>query len=263
MNASKPLLSSLDGRLFTIQLTCPERRNALSAEMITALRFAFEEAHAMPEAKVILLKAQGTSFCAGADLSELRKAKAQTFEENLSQSQELGALFRRIYSCSKPVVAEVQGPALGGGCGLVSVCDIVLSSEAARFGCPEARIGFVAAIIMPFLLRRIGETQAKALTLSTKQISATEAQSIGLVQYIHPPEVLESATQALISHMIEENSAQSMELTKKLLYRLHEAALEHDLNYAIELNASTRSSADFQLGIRRFLSKEPQQWRDK
>ena len=263
MKNNSPLHYVLQDRRFVITLSRPERHNALSSALVSALAQAFEEAINEPRAKVILLKAEGSSFCAGADLSDLQQAANQTFEEHLTQSQALCAMFRRIYCCPKPVVAQVQGAALGGGCGLVAVCDLVLASENAHFGCPEAGIGFVAAIIMQFLLRRIGEGHTKSLTLSAQPIKASKAQAIGLVNSTHPSDQLETATQALLSHLIEKNSQQSMQLTKGLLYRLQELPFEEGLSYASEVNASTRSSEDFKLGIRHFLNKEPLRWSER
>ena len=263
MKESEHLHYACDARVCRLTLRRPRRHNALSVELVAALRAAFASAIEDPSAKVVLIQAEGASFCAGADLGDLRRFQQQSFEENLVHSNELRALFLQIYTCPKPVVAQVQGPAIAGGCGLVAVCDIVLASETATFACPEVRIGFVPAIIMQFLVRRIGEAHTKSLVLSGQSITAAQAASIGLVNSCHKPDTLTAATDKLLNLLIHKNSENAMHISKRLLYRLQQLPFEEGLQYAANVNASVRASEDCQLGIRRFLEKEPQDWSQK
>ena len=260
MPHSEQLHYGCKNRIARLTLCRPHQHNALSDKLVDALGTAFEQATETTSAKVILLQAEGSSFCAGADLSDLRRMQQQTFEENLKHSNKLRVLFQQIYTCPKPVVAKVQGPALAGGCGLVAVCDLVLASEAATFACPEVRIGFVPAIITQFLLRRIGEAHTKALVLSGERITATKAAQIGLISSHHPLEALDEAVSQLLQSLVEKNSAYAMQTSKRLLYRLQQLPFEEGLQSATDVNASARASEDCQLGIQRFLEKSPQDW---
>ena len=262
-NTHTPLLYSCTERMCTITLNRPEKHNALSVELIDALHKAFEKVVDEPTVKVVRLSATGTSFCAGADLSDLRQSQTHTFDDNLRQANALLELFMCIYRCPLPIIAQVQGNALAGGCGLVAVCDVVLASEQAWFGCPEVRIGFIPAMISPFLLRRLGEAQTKALVLSGERIPAKQAQNIGLVNHLHPPHELEKATLLFIQRLIEQNSSHAMQISKNLLNKLQKMSLEEGMQYAAKVNANNRQTDDCQVGVKRFLDKKMQNWHHK
>ena len=168
-------------RIGYITLNRPEKRNALNQELVRAISTAFEKAAADDAVKIIVLKANGDAFCAGADLAYLQQLQAFSFEENLQDSRSLKELFYRIYTLPKIVIGQVEGPALAGGCGLVTVCDFVWAVPEAKFGYTEVKIGFVPAIVMTFLLRKIGEAKSKELLLTGKIITSDEAAKIGIV----------------------------------------------------------------------------------
>ena len=175
---------AVSDRIAYITLNRPEKRNALNQELVNALRDAFEKAESDQAVKVIVLKANGDSFCAGADLGYLQQLQKFSYDENLADSKNLRDLFLQIYTSGKVVVAEVQGSAIAGGCGLATVCDFVFSAPEAKFGYTEVKIGFIPAIVMVFLLRKIGEGKSKELLLSGKLISAEDARNMGLVNHI-------------------------------------------------------------------------------
>ena len=258
--SSAVLHAYCSGRVSWIKLTRPEQHNALSHSLIADLDTALEAAEQNEKTKIILLAAEGPSFCAGADLGDLRLAQSASEEANLISSHALRKLFVRLYYTSKPVVAMVQGAAIGGGCGLVAACDFVLAAQSATFACPEVRIGFVPAIIMRFLLQAIGKKHTHCLTLSGERLSAQRAYEIGLVHSVHVPEELQSATEAFVARLVQKNSASAMQLTKKLLRELPEQSLEQALDHAAQVNAKARASSACQLGISRFLAKEMQDW---
>jgi len=248
-------------RVATVTLSRAEKRNALDDVMIRELTDAFQTFNREATTKVVVLKAEGDAFCAGADLAYLKKVSQFDFTQNQHDSQELMKLFLQMYTMRKPIVAIVQGPALAGGCGLISVCDFVLASrESALFGYPEVRIGFIPAIVMPFLVRRVGEAKARELTLRGHTIDADEAQSMGLITAAVPTISLAEEGEKLAQELETKNSSSSMGLVKELLGRIHGMSTPDALDYAANLNALTRMTDDCKKGIDAFLNKEEQKW---
>ena len=170
-----------------ITLNRPKVRNALSAPLIEAFQQRLSEIEREKEISSVILTGSGTSFCAGADLAELDRMTSLSAEEARLDTLVLADLLRRLYQFPKPVIAAVNGPALAGGCGLASVCDFVLASEASSFGFPEVKVGFIPALVSVFLLQQVGERRARELLLSGKILSAGEAQDIGLVNEVVSP----------------------------------------------------------------------------
>jgi len=163
---SKPVLTKVADRIGYITLNRPEKRNALSPDLILGLKDAFVEMGARDDVKVIILRANGKAFCAGADLSYLQSMQAFTFEKNLEDSNRLKDLFSLIFTLPKVVIAQIQGHALAGGSGLVTVCDFGFSVPEALFGYTEVRIGFVPALVSVFLHEQIGGAKTQELLLS-------------------------------------------------------------------------------------------------
>lgn len=249
-----------EGRTFFITLNRPDKRNALSYEIVSELKEAFHSAQEDDGTKVIVLQAEGKVFSAGADLAYIEQLQKNTYEENLEDSNHLRELFAMIYRHPKPVIAKVQGHAIAGGCGLAAVCDFVITVPEAKFGYTEVRIGFIPALVSIFLIRKIGEAKARELLLTGDLYSAKEVKFTGLVNWIVPEEKLGQAVTDLADKLIIQNSGQSMTLTKQLLSDLPELSLEQALNRAAELNAEARGSEDCKKGIGAFLSKEKMSW---
>lgn len=251
---------SVKDRIGFITLNRPEKRNALSFELIAELKNAFNQADNDERVKVIVLKANGEAFCAGADLEGLQKLQNYSKEENLADSRHLKELFYKMYTLNKVVIAQVQGHALAGGCGLATVCDFVYAVPEAKFGYTEVKIGFVPAIVMVFLIRKIGEHRAKHLLLSAELISGESAIQFGLVNKIVEREKLESAVIEFANKLIKNNSGQSMGLTKRMIGEVQSMKLEDALAYAAEKNAEARASDDCRKGIKAFLDKKDLIW---
>ncbi len=250
-----------DQRICTITLSRPEKHNALDDLMITELTSAFQTAQRDPDVKVILLKGEGESFCAGADLAYIQRITTYDFNQNQEDSNNLMRLFLQIYTQRKPVIAVVQGNAIAGGCGLATVCDIVIASrETARFGYTEVKIGFIPAIVLFFLVRRLGEGRARELTLRGNIISAEEAFRMGLVNYVVPETEIEHFGMNLAVELSKNCSSSSLGLIKELLSRIHGMSVTDALSYAANLNALTRMTDDCKKGIDAFLKKEPMKW---
>jgi methylglutaconyl-CoA hydratase len=199
-------------------------------------------------------------FCAGADLEYLQTLQKNTFEENLADSSHLKELFELIYTHPKIVIAQIHGHAIAGGAGLAAVCDFSFSVPEAQFGYTEVKIGFIPAIVMVFLLRKIGEGRAKELLLSGDLISAQKAKEYGLINYIVEAENLASEVEKFALHLCRNNSAQSLATTKQMIARVQEMPLSEALNFAAKQNATARESTDCKKGIASFLEKKSLEW---
>jgi len=251
---------NVENRIGYITLNRPEKRNALNFDVVTELKDAFKQAELDENVKVIVLKANGKAFCAGADLAYIQQLQKNTYQENLEDSNHLRELFQQIYTIGKVVIAQIHGHAIAGGCGLATVCDFGFTVPEAKFGYTEVRIGFIPAIVKVFLLRKIGEMKAKELLLTGELIDAEKAKSYDLVNGVVSTEELERTVNEFATMLVEKNSGQSMALTKQMITNVQSMDVEEGLNYAAEKNAEARATEDCQKGIASFLNKEPLTW---
>ena len=244
----------------TIRLNRPDKRNALNADLVSALKSALIEAEERDDLRVIVLTGVGSAFSAGADLSSLRSMREAGPVENQQDSRHLAELFRQIYQYSMPVIAKVNGHAIGGGCGLAAVCDFSYVAEGSKLGFTEVRIGFVPAIVMVFLRRKLGETQARDLLLRGRLVDATTAADLGLVTRVLPDDELSGAVDDLAQELAGETSGSAVALTKQMLARVPGMGLDEALDYAVQMNAFARGTDDCQAGIDAFLNDEDPPW---
>jgi methylglutaconyl-CoA hydratase len=247
-------------RVGYITLNRPEKRNALSFELVSELKALFAHAETDSSVKVIILKANGDAFCSGADLAFLQQLQNFSYEQNLNDSRHLKELFLQIYTLKKVVIAQVQGHALAGGCGLATICDFTFVAHEAKLGYTEVRIGFIPAIVMVFLLRKIGEQKAKQMLLSGELITAEAALHLGLINQVIKKEILEEAVFEFAQKLIKNNSGQSMELTKQMIAKVQSLSLEEALDHAIQQNALARATEDCKKGVDSFLNKRELTW---
>jgi len=250
----------IENKIAYITLNRPEKRNALNNEMVTALITAFENCEFDENVKIVILRAEGKVFCSGADLESLQKLQKNTYEENLGDSILLKELYRLIYIFPKIVIAQVQGSAIAGGCGLASVCDFIFAVEDAKFGYTEVKIGFIPAIVMIFLIRKIGELKTKELLITGNLITAQEAKNIGLINFVFSEVELKNKVNEFAFMLISNNSHQAMSETKKMLVEIQEKTLDEALNYSAKKNALARQTDDCKKGIDAFLKKKNLQW---
>ena len=237
-----------------IILNRPEKRNALDPEMSSLIRVKFNEFAADKNIKSVILTGEGTSFCAGADLSWLNKIKDYSSIKNEKDTEHIAELFLAIYDYPKPVIAAVNGPAVGGGCGLASVCDFVIAdTKEARFGYTEVKIGFIPAIVSIFLIKKIGEGKAKQILLTGEIIEPEKALQLGLVDYLSVNVIQDAFA---FAEKLNANSPYSISLTKDLIRNISNMKVHDAVNYCIRLNAISRSSEDFKIGINKFLNKK-------
>jgi methylglutaconyl-CoA hydratase len=245
---------SVDGGVATILLNRPEKKNALSREITLSLTAAFARAEADRNATVIALRGAGADFCAGADLAELAEVQGMGVEANLSDARHLGGLFVRMRDCGKPVVAVVQGRALAGGAGLASACDLVLAHENAELGYPEVHLGFVPAMVMAILRRKVGESRAFELAVRGDRISAAEAERIGLVNKVFADATFEADVSAYLSSLAK-RPASAVKLTKSLLYGIDGVPFEAAIARGAEVNVIARLTDACREGVRAFLER--------
>lgn len=247
-------------RIAYITLNRPEKRNALNPQLVSELTAAFTQAEERSEVKVVVLKAAGEVFSAGADLAYLQQLQQNTFEENIEDSARLKDLFQTIYSTSKVVIAQVEGHAIAGGCGLAALCDLVFAVPEARFGYTEVKIGFIPALVACYLVRKLGEARTKELLLSGDLISAQTASDYGLINFVVPAAEIAERVEVYAKNLCSATSGESIARTKALLQLVQNSTLEESLEAAVHANAEARSTADCKRGIASFLNKERLNW---
>ena len=254
------VLKTIQDRVAWLTLNRPEKRNALSAAMVSALKEAISNAELDEGVRIIVLAANGKVFCSGADLDALQQMQQNTYEQNLADSEHLRGLFAAIVACPKPVIACVQGSALAGGCGLVNVCDFAFSAPEAQFGYTEVRIGFVPALVSAYLVKRIGEGAARGLLLSADLISAAQAHSLGMITELVPADELTNYVHAFATRLATQNSGEAMARTKALLLSMDGLPVVEATALAAVANAEARASDDCKKGVGAFLRKEKVVW---
>jgi methylglutaconyl-CoA hydratase len=248
------VLFKVEESVARITLNRPDKRNALNDELIAGLKTALQEADRTPNVRVVLIEGAGKDFCSGADLSALQKIANASVSENANDARSLVELFLLIRKLSVPVVAAVRGRALAGGCGLATACDLVLATESARFGYPEVKIGFVPAIVTAILRRNVSEKRAFELITRGEEISAAEAQKIGLINQVFTEESFDAEVGSYLNRFAEVSKS-AVALTKSLLYQVDSLAFNEAVEIGADVNVIARLTDDCQQGIARFLKK--------
>ena len=252
MMAEFPILTSLENGVLGITLNRPDKRNALSSEMIGLLHQAVAQADLDSGARVVLIRGAGKDFCAGLDLDELLASADKSEDENAASALRLGTLFREIRRLPKPVIALVQGRALAGGAGLATACDLLIASKSAQLGYPEIQRGFVPAMVTTLLRRLTGEKMALDLILTGRVLTADEALDAGLASRVVPDTKLEREGTDLAARLVA-SSASALALTKRLFYELDGKGLAEGIELAARVNAVARGTPDFREAMARFL----------
>ncbi len=249
-----PVVLETRGGVAILTLDRPRKRNALSSEMVAELSEGLARAAADPAVRVVALRGAGPDFCAGADLSEIGVSQQEGPEAGLADARRLGEVFVRIRRMDAPVVALVRGRALGGGCGLASACDIVLAHRNAVFGYPEVHLGFVPALVMAPLRRKVGEAAAFELVARGRRIDAAEAVALGLATRVLPGDDFDGAAGEYLRELAG-RPATAMALAKRLFHGLDGASYEDAIARGAEVNAVARLTRECRDGVRRFLDR--------
>lgn len=254
------VIYQVENRIAEIIINRPDKRNALNPALVTELTSTFLKAQSDDDIKVVILKANGDVFSAGADLAYMQQLQHFSYEENIQDSTALKNLFETIRTLSKVVIAQVEGHAIAGGCGLATICDIIFAVPDVKFGYTEVKLGFVPAIVSCYLVQKIGETLAKKLLLSGDLFSADEALKYNLITYVTKAEEINQIVREFAVNLNNSASGNSLALTKQLINETSNTWLDSCLTNAIKVNAKTRESDDFKKGIASFLAKEKINW---
>lgn len=243
-----------------ISLNRPDVRNCFNETLIEELTAVFSTEAVAEDARIVHLGGEGKVFCAGGDLNWMKASLHKTKDENIVDCEKLSHMFQTINNCPRPVVATVQGAALGGGVGLVSVCDYVIAARETQFSFSEARLGLVPATIGPFILAKVGLSHTRALFLSAERFNAEKAHAIGLVHQVVGGEAdLQPAVNELLSNMLL-CSPQALRTAKEFLLTIKDLPFEKQHGVATECLASIRVTPEGQEGLSAFLEKRKAVW---
>lgn len=251
---------SRDGRIITLRLNRPERRNALNKSLVLELTRVIASLNQDDFVRVILITGAGKVFSAGADLDALSQMSSASLDENLEDSKALARLFTTIRDSKKVVIAWVNGHAIAGGSGLATACDLSFAAEHAKFGFTEVRIGFVPALVSVLLRSRLSETRVRDLLLTGRLFEAAEAEEMGLITRSVRESELEGVVMETAESIARNTSPEAIARTKILLGQMANLSFDDAMDEAAKANAGARQSSDCQAGVRSFLDKEPAPW---
>ena len=212
-----------------------------------------------PAARVVVLQSEGDAFCAGADIDWMRGMADYTFDENLADSRGLARMFRALYDLPMPLVARVQGAAIGGGAGLVAVADVAIASTSATFAFTETRLGILPAVVSPYVVRKIGPAHATALFVTGLRFDALRALEIGLVEAVEEPPDLDARVEALVAAILA-GGRQAVNAAKRLVREVEGRKLDDVTELTVERIARARVGDEGQEGMRAFLEKREPTW---
>ena len=237
-----------DGDVLRVTLTRPETRNAFDETLISGLAEAFVD---VGKARAVVLAGEGPSFCAGADIDWMRRSATLSHDENLADANALRRMFEAIDTCPAPVIAVIQGHALGGGAGLVATADIALAHELAVFAFSEVKLGIIPAVISPYALRKIGESAARRYFVTGERFDASTAARIGLVHEVTGD--LESSLAAILGELRSAGPRAARHAKRLVLDR-------PDGPETARRIAERRASDEGQAGLRAFVERERPPW---
>ncbi|MCC7441595.1 MAG: enoyl-CoA hydratase/isomerase family protein [Bdellovibrionales bacterium] len=264
MAAYQTLEVRRDGAVLTVAINRPDVRNAFNDVVIEELASVFAKDAMDSAVRAVVLKGNGPVFCAGGDLNWMKKAIHFTYEENLRDTRVLAKMFHQLNTFPKPIIGVVHGAAIGGGVGLVSVCDIVVASAETVFSLSEVRLGIVPACIGPFVIAKIGASHARALFLSADRATAARAKEIGLVhEVVATPAELEPAVRKILENIVQcgpNALATAKRLVLDLSWPEKRAAQPDCLEYVAKMLADLRVSDEGQEGVKAFLEKRKPSW---
>ncbi len=237
----------------------PDVHNAFDDVMIRELGEVFAQLAMRSEIRAVVLTGEGRSFCAGADLNWMRRVKNYSYEDNLRESLDLAEMLYKIYSCPKPTIARVNGAAIGGGTGLVAVCDIAVAARSARFSFSEAKLGLIPACISPYVVKKCGEGKCREFFLTGERLSADKALSAGLVNAVAELEGLDTMIDQYLAQLIS-SGPEAITTCKELLRKVPQMSYDDVKRYTAEIIAQIRISEEGQEGMAAFLEKRKPKW---
>jgi len=250
----------IKNRVAYLILNRVEKKNALNYLFIEKIKMTLDELARHSGVKLLVIKSNSDVFCAGADLEYLISLKSNSFDDNLKDTHHIAELFDKIYSFPKLTIAQVEGHAIAGGCGIATAADFCYATPDAKFGYSEVKIGFIPALVSVYLVKKIGESKARELLLTGKLVSNGDALRLGLVNGIVPKESIHEFVENMASQLVETTSEISVRETKKLLVQLYDKSWSESLELAKVANAQMRETVDFQKGLNSFIDKTKLTW---
>ena len=247
------------GKVAWVILNRPDVRNAFNNVMIAEIADAFRAINTRKDLRVVVVTGEGNAFCAGADLKWMGGVLKYSYEENLKDSLNLAEMFHLMFTCPLPTIARVNGPAIGGGCGIAAVCDIVIASEKALFSLSEVKLGLVPACISPYVIRRMGDKNCREYFLTGERLTAEKALVAGLANQVVPDDKLDEAVNARIEQLLS-SGPEALAWCKQLLEKAPEIAEPDVGKYTAEVIARLRMSAEGQEGMKAFFEKRKPKW---
>ena len=257
------LQTEIKNGVATIRMNRPEVHNAFDDALIAAMTAELRRLDQLPEARVIVLAANGKSFSAGADLNWMRRMAKYSQAENLRDAMALAGLMRTLDGVKKPTVARVQGAAFGGGVGLVACCDIAIASTEAAFSLSEVRLGLIPSVISPYVIAAIGEREARRYFLTAERFDAVEARRIGLVHDVVDSGALDEAVAGIAGQLLR-GGPQALAAAKKLIADVSRRSMDDALSAETARRiAAIRVESEGQEGLTAFMEKRPPAWAKK
>jgi methylglutaconyl-CoA hydratase len=255
------ILLEADGPVGILTLNRAERHNAFDETLIEEITRGLRELEANPQVRVVVLSSVGKSFCAGADLNWMKRAAGYTPEENLDDSRRLATMLRTLNELKKPTVARVQGPAYGGGVGLVAACDVAIATFDAQFALTEVKLGILPAVISPYVIAKIGEKYARRYFLTAERFAAAEGYRIGLVHEIVPDDAgLDEAVGEIVDALLK-NGPKAMAAAKELVAAVANRPISAGvIEDTAQRITRQRASDEGKEGISSFLEKRKPNW---
>jgi methylglutaconyl-CoA hydratase len=256
----KHLELSFGGGVSTVTLNRPEVRNAFNDEVIAELTAVFIELGKREEVRCIVLAANGTAFCAGADLNWMKRMADYTRDENVADAGALAEMLRVVYACPKPTIAKVQGDVYAGGTGLVAACDIAVSVDSAGYCLSEVKLGLIPATISPYVIRAMGARAAHRYFLTAERFSAAEALRIGFVHEVVAAGELDAKVAELAKALVNAGP-EAVKLCKMLVQDVAQQEISSSLvRMTVEGIADIRVSPEGREGVQSFLQKRKPNW---
>lgn len=254
MSAYLKIVCSVERGIARIALNRPERRNALDQEMLTEFRGALRASASDDSVRVVLVTGAGKDFCSGMDLRAFGNNVSDDVAKFQAEARNMAGLLLDMRRHPHPVVAAVQGRALGGGCGIATAADIVLATDSAQFGYPEINIGFVPAIVIAILRRLVSEKRAFELIASGDVIPAKTALEYGMINRIFDANTFDKDVEEFLVRLASKSTS-GLTMSKQLFYRTDAMEFEAAIEAGVEINAFARTTEDFKRGIEKFLKK--------
>ena len=253
------ILTERDGPILRITLNRPEIRNAFDEDVIASLTAVVSDAAQDQRLRAVVLAGAGKAFCAGADVAWMSKAIAYSHRENLSDAEDLALMLERLDTLPVPVIARIQGAALGGGVGLAAVCDIAIAAEDTVFALSEVKLGILPAVIAPYVLRKIGVSAARDLFFTGSRFDAARAKEIGLVHEVVPAAELDAAVANRVREILSAGP-RAVARAKALIREIAGAHPNDVIGLTTNTIAAQRVSDEGQEGLRAFLEKRKPSW---